>query len=106
VDIPVNFLDFAVDFQNSHLSFKLLESHLSPDNKLIEDCPPEHFLHWVKCTDMKRDKIKILERKILKRGIHNLDLANQEGNENIKMYDIKKILNILLYSAVDRVIKW
>ena len=43
---------------------------------------------------LKQDKIKILEIKILKtrkkQYILNLGLANQEGNENIKMHEIEK----------------
>ena len=54
---------------------------------------------------LKQDKIKILEIEILKKGkkqeIPNKDLANQEGNENIKMHEIEKIENILLYSGGD-----
>ena len=40
---------------------------------------------------------------ILKKGkkqdISNWDLANQEGNENIKMHEIENLDLILLYSA-------
>ena len=54
-------------------------------------------------NSFKQDKINILEIKILKKGkkqeILNWDFANQDGNEKIKMNKIKKIENILLYSA-------
>jgi hypothetical protein len=57
---------------------------------------------------LKQEKIKILEIKILKTGkkqdIPYEDLANQEANENIKMYEIKKNENILLYSGVGKVL--
>ena len=52
---------------------------------------------------VKQDKIKILDMKILKMGkkqaISNLNHGNQEGNENIQMYEIEKIKDILLYSG-------
>ena len=59
---------------------------------------------------MKRDKIKNVEIKILKRGkkqdIPNEDLADQEGKKNIKMHEIEKIENILLYSALLDIFYW
>jgi hypothetical protein len=36
-----------------------------------------------------------------KQDIPNQDLGNQEGNKNIKMYEIEKNENILLYSGLD-----
>ena len=49
---------------------------------------------------LKQDNIKISEINILKKGkkqvISKYDLADQEWNENIKMYEIEKIENILL----------
>ena len=57
---------------------------------------------------LKQDKIKILERYILKTGkkqeIPYYDLADQKGNEDIKMYEIENIKNILLFSVGSAVV--
>ena len=51
----------------------------------------------------KQDKTKILQMNILKKGkkqdISNWNLANQEGNKNIKMDEIENLAWILLRSA-------
>ena len=61
----------------------------------------------------KQDKTKILQMNILKKGkkqdISNWNLANQEGNKNIKMYEIENLAWILLRSdqqTFDTVIIW
>ena len=51
----------------------------------------------------KQDKTKILQMNILKKGkkqdISNWNLANQEGNKNIKMDEIENLAWILLRSV-------
>ena len=60
----------------------------------------EKTLNWV---SWKQDKIKILQLNILKSGekqdIFNMNLANQEGTENIRMDEIKSLVLILLRYA-------
>ena len=50
----------------------------------------------------KQDKTEILQMNILKKGkkqdISNWNLANQEGNKNIKMDEIENLAWILLCS--------
>ena len=57
------------------------------------------ILKWI---SWKQDKTEISQMNILKTGkkqdISNLNLANQEGNENIKMHEIENLDLILLCS--------
>ena len=60
-----------------------------------------YILKWI---SWKQDKTKISQMHILKTGkkqdISNLNLANQEGNKNIKMHEIENLVLILLYSVM------
>ena len=51
-------------------------------------------------NELWQDKINILKINILKKGkkqdIPNQDLANQEGNKNIKMHEIENTCSTLL----------